>query len=559
MRMNRRRSKALVTIGGCLALTSLIAQQKLAPEISIQSKASAAADAIETGGRIIWQNREFRARRHALLNYQISDAKQHYVAIYHSGDAALNLNSLASQHSLTLMAQQPAEPSKLWVSIYQFSNANDLDALQSSISQETHSCGNMQVFSLEDSIVDQPQLTPPAFYSRADFTSQLTALLQETSIDRISQDIARLEALGTRHYTSGTTAPDLIKTMMEEAGSGIPGLAIELVSNSLTDQPSVVARIPGATEPDTSIVIGAHLDSIARPSSDAPGADDDASGVSILIELLRILAAKSLQFERSIELHAYGSEEIGLIGSRSLAQQYQEESRIVGAMMQLDMTAYGPTAEDPTIFLVDHDTSYELRRQAIAWIHRYLDGDFALGTLPVNATSDHKSWYDRGYPTLFPFENVDAYNPHIHTREDTSANLNNLALTKNISALALIYLSYQAGLVDLRELYNSQTASLFTSDSQSLLLAIRDLDENLYSIAVSAANTVESVDICPIDTRESTGCLELRKDLESQLTRGNRRIFYTANGQSFATGQKWRIEAFDQEENQVAMRQIVFE
>ena len=98
------------------------------------------------------------------------------------------------------------------------------------------------------------------------------------------------------------------------------------------------------------MILGAHLDSINRSDeSQAPGADDNASGIAAQTEILRILKAANATFARNIEIHAYAAEEVGLLGSADLASQASSSGKLITAMLQMDMIGYSATTNDQTM------------------------------------------------------------------------------------------------------------------------------------------------------------------------------------------------------------------
>jgi bacterial leucyl aminopeptidase len=185
----------------------------------------------------------------------------------------------------------------------------------------------------------------------------------------------------------------------------------------------------GANAAET-VVLGGHLDSIAGNASNdvrAPGADDDASGVAALTEIIRVLVERNYRPSRTIEFIAYAAEEVGLRGSQQIATQYKRQRKPVVGVLQLDMTAYQGDITD--IWMIT-DYTDAAQNQFVA--------DLAAGYLPQltvgydrcgYACSDHASWTGRGFAASFPFEAGFAhYNRTIHTANDTTAVFNNQAL-----------------------------------------------------------------------------------------------------------------------------------
>jgi hypothetical protein len=115
---------------------------------------------------------------------------------------------------------------------------------------------------------------------------------------------------------------------------------------------NVLAILPGR-DTNRVIVMGGHYDSCIcsvraadnngvagsfDPTSDAPGADDDGSGTSAIIELARVFAARHPKgLEATIIFAAYAAEEQGLLGSTHLAERLHREGKRVVAGMTDDM------------------------------------------------------------------------------------------------------------------------------------------------------------------------------------------------------------------------------
>lgn len=108
-----------------------------------------------------------------------------------------------------------------------------------------------------------------------------------------------------------------------------------------TDVINVVCEIPGASPAarDRHYYVIAHLDSRNSDPNDAegdaPGANDDASGVALCLELARVLGTKRL--DATVVLMATSGEEQGLFGARLHAQRMAREGRNVAAVLSNDM------------------------------------------------------------------------------------------------------------------------------------------------------------------------------------------------------------------------------
>ena len=86
----------------------------------------------------------------------------------------------------------------------------------------------------------------------------------------------------------------------------------------------------------------------------APGADDDASGIATLTEVLRIAMAEGYRPRRTVMFMGYSAEEVGLRGSRAIAQRFAAEGRNVVGVLQMDMTNYRAPGSTATSGHVDN-------------------------------------------------------------------------------------------------------------------------------------------------------------------------------------------------------------
>src|SRR5690606_3501768 len=126
-------------------------------------------------------------------------------------------------------------------------------------------------------------------------------------------------------------------------------------------QPSIIMTIPGTTNPSEVVILGGHQDSIRSGCSasttcltlPAPGADDDASGIASLTEVIRVAMANNYHPAKTVKFMAYAAEEAGLLGSKAIAMNYQNAGVNVVGVFQLDMTNYKAPSTDIAI-ITDH-------------------------------------------------------------------------------------------------------------------------------------------------------------------------------------------------------------
>jgi Zn-dependent M28 family amino/carboxypeptidase len=163
-------------------------------------------------------------------------------------------------------------------------------------------------------------------------------IVARVDLAELRATIARLVSFGTRHTLSDTVsqtrgigaARRWVASRFESISKDCGGcLTVVMPSQTFTDkrmpQPTevmdIVAIQRGTTEPERVVVIAGHLDSrvsdVMNAASDAPGANDDASGVAAAIESARVLS--KYRFGATIVYAALSGEEQGLYGGKVLA------------------------------------------------------------------------------------------------------------------------------------------------------------------------------------------------------------------------------------------------
>jgi hypothetical protein len=94
-------------------------------------------------------------------------------------------------------------------------------------------------------------------------------------------------------------------------------MKISISDNERTDH-NVIAELPGSDLKDEVVLIGAHLDA----NSAGTGATDNASGVTAVMEAMRILQAIGVRPRRTIRVALWGGEEYGLLGSKKYVENH---------------------------------------------------------------------------------------------------------------------------------------------------------------------------------------------------------------------------------------------
>ncbi|KAI9291821.1 Zn-dependent exopeptidase [Neoconidiobolus thromboides FSU 785] len=239
----------------------------------------------------------------------------------------------------------------------------------------------------------------------------------------MSQFLERYSAFHNRYYASnyGVQAVNYLMEEVKKAGAALGSSFNANFYKHSWVQNSIIARIEGEELKDEIIVIGAHLDSInSRDPTNgrAPGADDDGSGTTTILEALRCLSKSNLKFKRSIEFQFYAAEEVGLRGSQDIAQAYAKQSKKVVGMIQLDMTGYNVNKQ---IKLLTDYVDPELTQFLRLIIDNYSSYKWINGQCGY-ACSDHASYTRAGYKSCQPGEDI--LNNRLHTTSDTTQFVN---------------------------------------------------------------------------------------------------------------------------------------
>ena len=431
--------------------------------------------------------------------------------------------------------------------------------------QGSHSCGMLQKLSL-NTLPTSSEFTPPLYAEvlNRQAIANLTTIDTTAVTQSLSSKIQTLESIGTRYHTSqsGIQASNTVKTLFETAAGGrIPGMSVKLVSHADTEQKSVVVTILGTEDPQATgpvIILGAHIDSInaANKEGGAPGADDDASGVATLVEIVQQIASSGAQFKRTIEFHGYAAEEVGLVGSHDIADSYAASGRIVAAMLQLDMNSWASNPSSQTIYLVTNSTSALLRRSLKTLITTYLGGNVVEGTLRAG-TSDHASWQAAGFHAVFPFENPIDYNEALHTARDTSATINDLKLASRFVQTGLAFLGHHAGLKNAEVTYQEDLAKFRTATPKDLFLAIKTGETgNNYGLSVAVGSLVKSVEICEVSEAGGIACKRELLMGKAMTQKGSRQFFNLGDDLQIRSGIHISVFGYDSNDKLIAQRSV---
>lgn len=172
---------------------------------------------------------------------------------------------------------------------------------------------------------------------------------------------------------------------------------------------NVLGFIPGSG-PDT-IIIGAHRDHFGRPAGLLfPGADDNASGTAVMLEVARALAKSGIRPQRTILFVSFSGEEKDLLGSRLYVSRPVAPLSSTKAMINIDHAGIGNGRL--TVGVTGLDKSVAQAAGEPAGLASTLD---VYGFFPGG---DHVPFKEAGVPTITVVSG--GIHPHYHQPTDTA-------------------------------------------------------------------------------------------------------------------------------------------
>ncbi len=192
----------------------------------------------------------------------------------------------------------------------------------------------------------------------------------------------------------------------------------------------VAQRSPASASP---LIVGAHIDAVEG----SPGADDNASGVAVLLEVAGVL--RDHPASQKVQFVVFNLEEWGMVGSHYYADRLEVSRAKLKGMISLEMLGFtSPSQSYPVGLAPFYPKEGNFIGVGANWRSRKLLQDFVRGmrkvpdipvatiTLPGNGKlipeirlSDHAPFWDAGYPALLVTDTSFYRNPHYHSASDT--------------------------------------------------------------------------------------------------------------------------------------------
>ena len=254
-------------------------------------------------------------------------------------------------------------------------------------------------------------------------SADIIEMIKQVNVSKMTNHIQTIQDFGP--HPTGSIELEYVKEYIynELIQTDLP---VELISwkDKRDFGENIVATLNGTGETDGIFIVCAHYDTV----SISPGADDDGSGIAIVLMLAEIMSNYS--FNTTIKFILFSGEEHGLMGSGYYANNAKKnEDNIIG-VLAIDKVGYAVTKEDGEKIL--HHTNEESK-----WMvdissevaKRYYD---YIGLEVISSSedpgSDHLSFVNEGYHGT-DFVRY-AINPYYHTSEDILEHMNMTYLSK---------------------------------------------------------------------------------------------------------------------------------
>jgi Zn-dependent M28 family amino/carboxypeptidase len=222
-------------------------------------------------------------------------------------------------------------------------------------------------------------------------------------------------------------------------------------------QRNLEATLPGASRPDEIVVVGAHYDS----AEDAPGADDNGSGVAGVLELARLLRDRPLA--RTVRFVAFATEEppyfpTADMGSRHYADAARAAGDSIVAMVAVESIGYYDASPGSQRYPFPLNLAYPDRGDFIAFVSNLksrallrraiaafrdstafpTQGAAAPWWVPGVWWSDHWSFWRQGYRAIMITDTAPYRNPFYHTPDDTPDKLDYPRMARVVDGIGAV-------------------------------------------------------------------------------------------------------------------------
>lgn len=244
------------------------------------------------------------------------------------------------------------------------------------------------------------------------------------SLANINTNLQQFASFGIKKTgtAANSNALEWLKTKYQSFGYTASQIVEDPFTFGNTSSKNLVVTKTGTVYPNTYVIICGHFDTI-----NGPGTNDNGSGVSVILEVARIL--QSVPTEYSIKFINFSGEEQGLYGSQHYVDSVVNPTNMdIKLVFNLDQV--GGFGQENNTIVCERDqsaptsnnaASVQMTNQLATCVDLYSDLQTVLGPA---YSSDYIPFEENGEVITGFYENNGDNNPHPHTSTDTYANMN---------------------------------------------------------------------------------------------------------------------------------------
>lgn len=277
---------------------------------------------------------------------------------------------------------------------------------------------------------------------------EIESIISMVSEENIRNYISKITSFHTRHSKS---------SLIHDVAAMLKDKLIEMGNNNVIyheyheegyDLKNVICTLNGYS--DNVILVCAHYDSrmenLEDATSRAPGADDNASGMAVLLEIANVIS--KLHFKNTIQLAFFSGEEQGLWGSKHYAKFIKDNDIPLKKLINLDMVGYHSHEKQICIVERDigntHSTNNGLSELLAQKIEESAKTYTDISTVPGPIySSDYMPFEDLGYVVVGGYDGGAENNPHYHSIHDEMVDID-IAFISKITKIILATILVEA-------------------------------------------------------------------------------------------------------------------
>jgi len=281
--------------------------------------------------------------------------------------------------------------------------------------------------------------------------SLVQSIVNSVSQDSIGATILRLQRFGTRECTTDSNYAAVLYARDRMIGYGCDTVYLYVVDTSGYYKPSVIGVKLGRLYPEIEYIVCGHIDSDGHTLDSAPGADDNASGTSVVLEACRVFADH--WFNYTLRFAGFNCEEHGLSGAAYYAWNARTRGDSILGVLNFDMVGYGVEGKD-SVFVAGANSNPNCSDLLQSWIfaaNAYTDLKYRPFLCDRDSFMGLDQWHFwlNGYRALLGHEVQRT--PEMHGPGDTlgpygyeSCGVNNLPLCTDVAKACVATLALLA-------------------------------------------------------------------------------------------------------------------